>query len=252
LRRAFLPEDLRPLLQETGVVQSVLVQAQASLDETYWFLRLAEANYFIAGVVGWVDITAPDLAEVLDKLMQHPKFKGVRHQVEDEPDEAWLNRPDVLRGFKELARRNLPYDLLIKPKHLRYIPAIAEQIPELRMVVDHIAKPAIVLNDFDNWARDFAVAARIPNVWCKLSGMITEADWRQWKPSDLKPYIDYLIEHFGFDRLMFGSDWPVCLLAGTYKQVFEALDENLSGINDSQKAKIFGGNAQHFYNLNLD
>jgi len=249
LRRSYLPEDLEPILHEAGVNQTVLVQAQSSLNETRWFLELAEANDFIAGVVGWVDLTARDLGAVLDELIKHPKFKGVRHQAENEPSDAWLNRDDVLRGFKELARRGLTYDLLVKPKHLKYVPVVAERVPELRMVVDHIAKPFIAARQFEPWAADIAAAACIPGVYCKLSGMITEAELRYWKPADLKPYIDHVIEHFGLERVMFGSDWPVCTLAGSYQQVFDALSENLKGISRAERARVFGGNARTFYRL---
>ena len=248
LCRPFLPRDLEPILRDAGVDRTVVVQAQSSLDETRWLLDLADANAFIAGVVGWVDLTASDLPGVLDELMQYPKFKGVRHQAEDEPD-GWLNRPDVLRGLEELARRGIPYDLLVKPGHLWSVLVIADRLPELRMVVDHMAKPHIASRRLEPWARDLAQVARIPVVSCKLSGMITEADWKAWTPDDLKPYIDHVVERFGFDRVMFGSDWPVCVLAGTYAQVCRALDECLGEISASDRAKVFGENARAFYKL---
>lgn len=249
LCRPFLPEDLKPILREIGVEQTMLVQAQSSLDETRWFLRLAEANEFIAGVVGWVDLTASDLDRVLDELMQHQKFKGVRHQVEEEPDDAWLNRSDVLRGLKKIAQRGLPYDLLLKPRHLRYVSAIAKHAPDLRMVVDHIAKPPIASKEFEPWATNIADIARVPNVWCKLSGVITEADWKHWKLADIKPYVEHVVEHFGFDRVMFGSDWPVCTLAGTYQQAFKAVNENLGEVSEPQWRMVFRDNARVFYRL---
>jgi L-fuconolactonase len=249
LCRPFLPNDLAPILQDAGVAQTVLVQAQSSLDETYWFLDLAKANAFIGGVVGWVDLTASDLPEVLDQLSQHSAFKGVRHQAEEESDDAWLNRPDVLHGLKEIARRGLSYDLLVKPRHLRSVPAIARHVPDLRMVVDHIAKPSIVSGQWETWAEDLAAVARLPNVWCKLSGMMTEADWKHWRLTDFRPYVDHVVRQFGFDRVMFGSDWPVCLLAGTYPQAVEAVIKNLGGISESQRDRIFGENARVFYRL---
>lgn len=249
LCRSFLPEDLKPIIRDNGVSRTILVQAQSSLDETYWFLKLAEDNDFIAGVVGWVDLTLPDLPRVLDKLMKHPKFRGVRHQTEDESDDAWLNRPGVLQGFKELARRGLPYDLLVKTRHLRHVPLIAECVPDLMMVVDHIAKPLIASKQFEPWAAGLMAVACFPNMWCKLSGMITEADWESWTSSDFKPYIGQVIKCFGFDRVMFGSDWPVCTLAGTYEQTIRVVDENLGIISAAQRAKIFGKNAGTFYRL---
>jgi len=248
LCRPFLPRDLDPILRDVGVDRTVVVQAQSSLDETRWLLDLADANAFIAGVVGWVDLTSSDLSGVLDDLEKHPKFKGVRHQAEDEPD-GWLIRPDVLEGLRELARRGIPYDLLVKPGHLSSVLVIADRIPDLRMVVDHIAKPHIASKRLEPWATDLAQLAGIPAVSCKLSGMITEADWKDWTPGDLKPYVDHVVEHFGFDRIMFGSDWPVCVLAGTYARVVDALNECLGRISPSDRAKVFGGNARAFYEL---
>jgi len=248
LCRPFLPGDLEPILRDAGVDRTVVVQAQSSLDETRWLLDLADANAFIAGVVGWVDLTSCDLPGVLDELEKGPKFKGVRHQAEDEPD-GWLNRPDVLGGLGELARRGIPYDLLVRPGHLRSVRVIADRLPELRMVVDHMAKPRIASRRMDPWAGDLAQVAGIPAVSCKLSGMITEADWKAWTPGDLKPYIDHVVEQFGFDRVMFGSDWPVCVLAGTYARVLEALNDCLGEISASDRAKVFGENARAFYKL---
>lgn len=249
LKKRFMPDEVKPILQEIGVKKVVLVQTLHSLDETYWFLELADKYDFIAGVVGWVDLTAPDCTDVLDDLVQYPKFKGVRHQVEGEADERWLVRPEVIAAFKELAARGLEYDLLVRMKHLDLIPQVTERVPDLRMVIDHIAKPPIASGELEPWASGMKTAARIPNVYCKLSGMITEADWKNWKPADLKPYIDVVIENFGFDRVMFGSDWPVCNLAGSYKQVVDALNENIKGISASERTRLFSENAIRFYHL---
>jgi len=249
LRRAFLPQDLKGLIEEVGVRGTVLIQTISSIEETRWFLEMADANQFIAGVVGWVDLRAPDISDVLDEFTSHPKFKGVRHQVEDEPDQAWLIREDVLRGLGELARRNIPYDLLVKTAHLKYVPVIAHRHPSLRMVIDHIAKPPIAKGEIEEWAKALAPVAKIPNIWCKLSGMITEADWKRWKPLDIKPYADYVIEKFGFERVMFGSDWPVCLLAGSYRQVFDTVQELVRYASPEEKSRLFAANAIEFYNL---
>jgi len=249
LARPFLPRDLKGLIAEVGVTRTVLVQTISSLDETRWFLKLAEANEFIAGVVGWVDLRSSDLPNVLDEFTSHPKFKGVRHQVEDEPDESWLIREDVLHGLGELARRNIPYDLLVRTPHLKFVPKIARRFPNLRMVIDHIAKPPIARGEMKEWVRELAPVAKIPNVLCKLSGMITEADWKGWKVQNLAPYVDFVIEKFGPKRLMFGSDWPVCLLAGSYRQVWETLQELLYSVSGEDKSRVFGGNAVAFYNL---
>ena len=252
LFRDFLPEHLEPCLDDVGVQRTVLVQCIHSLDETRWFLQIAEENDFIAGVVGWVDLTDPRVAKTLDDLIIHPSFKGVRHLVELDPDPDWLVREEVLRGLGELARRGVPYDLLVRPENLRHILTVAERVPGLRMVVDHIAKPPIRTGAVKDWAAGLAEVARNPSVYCKLSGMITEADWRQWKSADLEPYVHTVVDLFGYDRVMFGSDWPVCLLAGSYEQVFDVLVEALGPLSRDQFAKIFGHNAQTFYQLASD
>lgn len=244
-----MPDEVKPIIQEIGVKKVVLVQTLHSLDEAYWFLELADQYDFIAGVVGWVDLTASDCTDVLDDLVQYPKFKGVRHQVEGDPDENWLVRPEVIAAFKELAARGLEYDLLVTPKHLHLVPQVAERVPKLRMVIDHIAKPPIASGELEPWASGMKTVAKIPQVYCKLSGMITEADWKNWKPAELKPYIDIVIENFGFDRVMFGSDWPVCNLAGSYQRVVDALNENIIGISPSERMRLFSENARKFYGL---
>ena len=249
IARPFLPADLRPLLAEGGVDRTVLVQAQASLDEAFWFLELAEQHEFIAGVVGWVDLLDPTLPRVLDRLLLHASFKGVRHQIHDEPDEAWMIREDVLRGLGELARRGIPYDLLVRPPHLPYIPRVADRLPDLKLVVDHIAKPPIASGEIDQWARDIAAVAQVPQIYCKLSGMITEADWQGWQVEHVQPYVEVVVEHFGYDRLIFGSDWPVCTLAGSYRRVWDAAHTAIGPLSDGDHAKVFGRNACTFYAL---
>ncbi len=249
LLRDYGPADLQPLLAAHHVDRSVLVQTISSLDETRWFLQLSERHEFIAGVVGWVDLTDPALDQMLDELAPHPKFVGVRHQVHDEPDDRWLLRDDVLRGLAQLAARSIPYDLLLRPRHIPAAIEVALALPELSLVVDHIAKPAIAHRGWDDWAKPFAKLAKHPNVTCKLSGMITEADWQQWQPGDLRPYVDHALSCFGAERLMFGSDWPVCLLAGGYGRVVAALEENLAGLSDAERADVFGGTAVRVYGL---
>jgi len=245
----YQPEGLKPLMDEVGVHQTVLVQTHSSLRNTYEFLEIAEANDWIGGVVGWVDLADPRVGEVLDALQEHPKFKGIRHQWEDEPDPAWIMRDDVLRGLQELARRGIPYDLLAKPPNWEYIPKVAEAVPDLPLVIDHIAKPQIRVRQFDDWVLAMTKAVDFPQMFCKLSGMITEADWHNWKLADLKPYVDTVIELFGVDRVMYGSDWPVCLLAGSYAQVFDALQECLANLSEGEKAMILGENARRFYRI---
>jgi L-fuconolactonase len=249
LVRPFLPEHLRPLLSEAGVDRTVLVQAISSYAEGRWLLELASANEFIAGVVTWADLTSSALAKELDGLQLHPKFKGVRHQIEEESDDAWMVREDVLRGFAELERRGIPFDLLVKPRHLKHVSAVRERCPRLRLVVDHIGKPRIAERSFDEWARHLERVSELPDVWCKLSGMNTEADWKTWTPDDLRPYVKHVVDKFGYNRVMFGSDWPVCNLAGNYQQVIEALRGVLGPLPDQEAEKLWGRAAIEFYRL---
>lgn len=249
LRKTYLPEHLALHLKRTGADKTVVVQAQHSVEEAGWLLDLAEANDFMAGVVAWVDLTSRNVGDVLDGLLQRPGLVGIRHLVHDEPDDRWLLRDDVIRGLRELARRGLAYDLLLRPQHLQYVAPLAEEVPDLRMVVDHIAKPLISAGTMEPWATDIAAVAALPSVYCKVSGMVTEAEMANWTVEDLKPYMAHVIEHFGFDRLMFGSDWPVCLLAGTYEQVFEATLAAAGSISDDDRAALMGGNATAFYRL---
>lgn len=249
LRRDYGPEDLHPLLARNGIERSVLVQTISSVDETRWFLELADQHAFIAGVVGWVDLTDPNVGETLDELAAHPKLVGIRHQVHDEPDDGWLRWEGVQRGLAELARRSIPYDLLIRPQHLAVSLNVAQRFAELTFIVDHMAKPKIAARGWDDWADGIAALATCPNAACKLSGMITEADWQTWSPADLAPYVRHVIEQFGTERVMFGSDWPVCLLAGSYDQVVEALVENLSDLSEAERENVFGNNAARWYRL---
>jgi L-fuconolactonase len=249
LRQDFLPDLLEPILVRNRFEGSVVVQAATLLDETRWLLELAEASEFIRGVVAWVDLTDPGLGGVLDELQRHPKFKGVRHPVHDEADEGWLLRPDVLAGLAELARRGLPYDLLLRPQHLPHVPRIADKVPELRMVIDHIAKPLIAAQVMEPWARDTEAAAKLPQVYCKLSGMITEADPKSWKAEHLRPYVSHVMRVFGPDRLMFGSDWPVCTLAGTWKETLAAFTQSIGAQPVEVREKLLGETAQKFYRI---
>ena len=249
LRRTYLPKDLAPILERSGVTRTVLVQANQAAGEAGFLLDLAEANDFVVGVVAWVDLTSPDLGRVLDDLMKRPKMVGVRHQVHDEPDDAWLNRDDVIGGMRELARRGLPYDLLLRPQHLKFVAPLAEKVPDLRMVVDHIAKPPIAEGLTEPWAKDIAAVAAIPGVYCKVSGLVTEADHSGWTVDDLEPYVSHVVEVFGLDRLMWGSDWPVCRLAASYDQVLGAALEAVGDISDEERARVFSRNAIDFYRL---
>ena len=250
LYRDYLPDDLAPILQQNGVKQTVLVQASNSVAESRWLLDLADANSFIAGVVGWVDLMSVEIDAQLDDLCAHPKFKGVRHLVESEPHDDWLVQPAVLAGLKKLSARGLSYDLLVHTRHLRYVPHVAESCPDLRLVVDHMAKPPIARNEIKEWSEALKPVARYPNIQCKLSGLVTEASWSSWQANDLRPYVEYALESFGADRVMFGSDYPVCLLAASYGRVLDSFQEILKDISDSDRDKIFSKNAARFYRLN--
>jgi L-fuconolactonase len=249
LRRNYLPSDLRPILETHRFDGSVVVQAHQSLDEARWLLQLAAENAFLKGVVAWVDLTDPLVGKSLDELQRHARFKGVRHLVHDEPDPRWLLRPDVLSGLAELERRDIPYDLLLRPVHLAVLPILAEKLPALRMVIDHIAKPSISTGEFDYWARGMEAVFPIPNLCCKLSGMITEASWHNWSASELHPYVSFVLQGFGPERLMFGSDWPVCLLATGYGKWVQTVREWVAPLSDAERSRIWGGTVVEAYRL---
>jgi L-fuconolactonase len=252
LYRDYLPDGFAPILKQNGVTQTVLVQASDSVAESRWLLELADANSFIAGVVGWVDLMSVEIDAQLDELCAHPKFKGVRHLVESEPHDDWLVQPAVLAGLRKLSERGLSYDLLVHTRHLRYVPQVAESCPDLRLVIDHLAKPPIARNEINEWSHALKPIARYPNIHCKLSGLVTEANWSSWQANDLRPYVEYALELFGVDRMMFGSDYPVCLLAASYDRVLGSFQALLKEIGDGDRDKIFSKNAATFYRLNSD
>lgn len=249
LYRDYLPPALEPVLKANGVSQTVLVQASDSVEETRWMLSLADEFPFIAGVVGWVDLMSGDVGRQLDELTAHPKFKGVRHLVESEPMDDWLAQPEVLSSLRQLSRYGVSYDLLVHTRHLKHVKTVAEHCPELRLVVDHLAKPPVASGEMDEWKREIREVARYPNVSCKLSGLVTEANWKEWRTEDLRPYVDHALEIFGPGRLMFGSDHPVCLLAASYSQVLESFQSLLTALSDEDRSRIFGKNAIRFYGL---
>lgn len=247
--RDFLPQDLKPHLQQTGVQKTVFVQTQHNLEENRWVLKLAEEYDFIAGVVGWVDLASEACETQLSEFAGHPKFVGIRHITQAEPDDNFIVRPDILRGLRVLEKHRVPFDLLFFTQHLKHAVTLAEMLPDLPMVIDHLSKPKIKDQITTGWRDDIRNAARFPNVYCKLSGMVTEADWKNWKPADLKPYVETALEAFGPERCMFGSDWPVCELAAPYESVVSALDDVLGPISHSERTLIFGETAQRFYHL---
>jgi L-fuconolactonase len=251
IRRDFLIDDLAPLAAAADVTQTVLVQTVGLAAETPEFLAIAESNDLVAGVVGWVDLTADDVEHALTGLLNRPDgqwLKGIRHQVHDEPDVEWLNRPDVRRGLAVVAEAGLVYDLLTKTPHLPAALDTVRALPELTFVVDHISKPEIG-GDLEPWASGIRALAAEPNVTCKLSGMVTEASWTDWKVTDLKPYADVVLEAFGPARVMFGSDWPVCLLAATYAEVVQAAEDLTAGLAPADRDQIFGETARRTYHL---
>ncbi len=249
IRRDYLPADLLPLLRAEGIDRSVVVQTQHDVAENRWALDLADRHPFLAGVVGWVDLASDRCEEQVVEFRADPRFVGVRHVVQDEPDDDFLVRPEIARGLRVLAKHGVPFDVLIHVKHLRHVPTLARALPGLSMVIDHLAKPGIKRRRVADWLPGFRETASFPNISCKLSGMITEADWRAWTVADLRPYVEVALDAFGPDRLMFGSDWPVCELAGGYGAVRRALDEALGPITAAERAAIFGGTATRFYGL---
>lgn len=249
LCRDYLPDSLEPILKRCGVGKTILVQASNSLDETRWLLSLADRYSFIAGVVGWVDLTSNHVDRELSEFIPHSKFKGVRHLVESEPAEDWLIQKSVLSGLRQLSSQGVSYDLLVHTRHLKHARRVAENCPDLRLVIDHMAKPPIKCGEIDEWAREIRALAALPNVWCKLSGLATEADWQSWRLDELKPYVGTALNYFGPQRLMFGSDWPVCLLAASYERVLETAQTLLSELSDEDRQHIFSNNALDFYRI---
>ncbi|MEV4265137.1 amidohydrolase family protein [Kribbella sp. NPDC049584] len=251
IRRNFSIEDLAPLAAAADIASTVLVQTVGVVEETLEFLEIAAGNDLVAGVVGWVDLTAEDIAEVLDGLLSRPDgsyLKAIRHQVHDEPDDNWLLRADVQRGLAAIADAGLAYDLLTKTPHLPAAIQTARNLPQLTFVVDHISKP-VIGEPLEPWAGQLRELAALPNVTCKLSGMVTEAPWTTWKPADLQPYADVVLDAFGPDRVMFGSDWPVCLLAATYNQVVETAETLTSNLTPTELDAIFTTTATSTYKL---
>ncbi len=247
--RDFLPDDLKPHLDRCGIQKSIFVQTQHDLAENRWALTLAEHYDFIAGVVGWVDLASPACEDQLLEFKDHPRFVGIRHITQGEPDPDFIIRADVINGLKVLQKHQVPFDLLFFVKHLKHAETVARQVPDLPLVIDHLAKPQIKFGVTENWLPHLKSAAACDNVFCKLSGMITEADWERWKPDDLQRYVNYALDLFGPDRCMYGSDWPVCELAGTYEQAHGALKTCISSLSANEQKKIFGETAQRFYRL---
>lgn len=249
IRRDFLPEHLQPELARNGFDGSVVVQTRQTLEETRWLLELAGRSREIFGVVGWVDLCSPEVETQLAAFGKNPKLVGIRHIVQSEPDERFLLRPDFLRGIAALEQFDLAYDILIYTRHLPVAAEFVERFPRQRFVLDHLAKPPIKSGEIKLWADGIRRLAAFPNVFAKLSGLVTEADWQRWKPEDIGPYLDVAFECFGPDRLMIGSDWPVCLVASDYMRVTDVVKNYLHRQSVEVREAVLGGNAQRFWRL---
>ena len=247
LHRSWLPDDLAALQQPLGFEGSIAVQARQVVEESDWLLGLADKHANVKGVVGWVDLRSDRVEADLERLARHPKFVGVRHVVQEEPDDAFMLGQDFQRGISKLAAYGLTYDILIYPKQLAAALRLAENFPEQPFVLDHIAKPFIKAGLIEPWAMQLRQLAKLPNVHCKVSGMLTEADHQAWLAEQFRPYLDTVFEAFGPARLMYGSDWPVCLFAGSYEQAYRLVDDYARGLTDQQRVGLFGGNAAAFY-----
>ncbi len=248
LRRDFLPPDLQPLLAAAGFDACVAVQARQSLAENQFLLQLADAYSFVIGVIGWVDLQAPDVERQLDATARHPRLVGLHHIVQAEPD-GFTRTAQFRRGIAALQRFGLAYDILIYARQFREAVDLAAAFPEQRFVLDHLGKPDIRGAAFDSWRRDLDRTAALPNVSAKLSGLVTEADWRQWTPEDLRPYFAAALDAFGADRLMIGSDWPVCTVAADYLTVMNLVREAIDERSAAEQDAILGGTARRFWNL---
>ncbi|MES2372844.1 MAG: amidohydrolase family protein [Bacteroidota bacterium] len=250
IRKDFLPGDLLPSLQQNNIDSCIAVQADQSEKETDFLIELANTNTFIKGVVGWVDLRAENIRERLAYYKQHPIVKGFRHVLQGEEPEFML-QPDFLRGIAALKEFGFTYDILIYPKHLSAAIELVKQFPKQLFVIDHIAKPFIKDGLIDDWKTGIQTIAQFPNVYCKVSGMVTEADWNNWRQEDFIPYLDTVVKSFGVNRLMYGSDWPVCLVAASYEKMIGIIKEYFSSFDQQEREAIFGANALRFYRLDF-
>ena len=248
IRRDFLPDDLSPLFQAHGIDGCVAVQADQTEDENHFLLDLAQSNSWIKGVVGWLDLKADNLEERIQFFSENERFKGVRHVLQTEPD-GFMSDPDFVSGVTKVGENQLTYDILTIENQLNEVVEFVSALPEMPLVIDHISKPNISTSSFDHWSKCMKELSEFDHVHVKLSGMITEANWETWSIQDLKPYVDFCLEHFGPDRLMYGSDWPVCLVAGKYDQVIFSIKALIAQLSSDEQAAIFGLTASRFYNL---
>ena len=249
LRRDFSPTQVQPLMLENGIEGCVAVQADQTEDETHYLLGLAEKYNIIKGVVGWVDFRAPNIDERLEYFSGFKALKGFRHIVQGEKEDDFLLRKDFCDGISLLKKYNFTYDILIYPKHLKHAIKFVDKFPDQKFVVDHIAKPFIKAQAIDEWEEDLRVFGKYENVYCKMAGLVTEADWDNWSLSDFTSYISITLDIFGTNRVMFGSDWPVCLPSASYSEVCEIIEKNTSFLSPEEKEKLWGLNCSDFYSL---
>ncbi len=249
LKEDHLPDDLLPLLHRAGIDGTVAVQVRQTLEETRWLLELAEQYSFILGVVGWVDLCSPDVRQQLERFCPHPKLCSIRYKLENEPDARFMLGQDFMRGIGTLAEFGLPFELLIRSKHLPVASELAAKFPAQPFVLNHIGKPPIKTGQVSPWNTDLRRLAAHPNVSCKISGMVGEADWDGWKPADFRPYLDVVFEAFGSRRLMVGSDWPECTLAATYGAVMQLAADYIGQLSEAEQADIWANNAVEVYKL---
>ncbi|MDB5192118.1 MAG: amidohydrolase [Segetibacter sp.] len=249
IQNDFLPAHLHPLLRENGFSGCVVVQSDQTEEHNKFLLEQATGNPFIKGVVGWVNLRSEDIHERLEYYSQFEIIKGFRHVLQGEEDRALMLKPEFMRGIAALEDFGYTYDILIFPDQLKYIPEFVSAFPDQKFVIDHLAKPGIKNQKIDEWTLEIMAVARYENVYCKISGMVTEADWKNWKYEDFKPYLDVVVEAFGQDNIMYGSDWPVCLVAASYEQTAGIVKQYFADFTTNEQEKFFGENATRFYNL---
>lgn len=249
IQEDFLPKDLAPLLELHDFDGCVLVQTEQTEESNAFLLKLAAENAFIKGIVGWTDLTGKNVKERLASYQEYTVLKGFRHILQGEKDRAYLLRDDFLTGIDALKEFNFTYDILIFPDQLSYTEEFVQQFPEQKFIIDHLSKPYIKKGEIAEWKAYMVKIAAFPNVYCKLSGMVTEGEWKGWKKDDFTPYLDVVVESFGTQRLVYGSDWPVCLVAASYEQQLHLIGDYFSSFTASERAAIFGGNAVQFYQL---
>jgi L-fuconolactonase len=248
IRKDFLPGDLAVVVNEHKLQGTVAVQADQTEAETDWLLKLAAKNDFIQGVVGWIDLRSDSIEERLRHYAQFKKLKGFRHILQGE-DPAFMLQESFLNGISKLQQFGFTYDILIMPKHLKASLELVQHFPEQKFVIDHVAKPYIKEGKIDEWKEGMEKLAAHQHVYCKISGMVTEADWKNWTAEQLKPYIDVVVNSFGIDRIMYGSDWPVCLVASSYSKWLQTIKDYFASYSAEEQEKVFSSNAVKFYNL---